>query len=100
MLLSESRCLLLIHLIASGSLCCPQLQRASLQVMVELQGTVKYIRSTSCEQDFFFLSYFLRFPFQDYFRVTEAANKLEANAKDSFFSNVFFFYTDKMERRK
>lgn len=58
MLLSESRCLLLIHLIASGFLCCPQLQRASLQVMVELQGTVKCICSTSCEQDYIFFKSF------------------------------------------
>lgn len=79
MLLSESRCLLLIHL---NCIWFSLLQSSSLQVTVELQETVVCIR-TSCEQGFFFKSFFsLRFPSRDGFRMTGAANELEANAKD------------------
>lgn len=73
MLLSESRCLSLIHLIASGFLCCPQL-KSSLQVTAELQETVVCIRT-------FFIFFYSS---QDGFRMSGAANKLEANAKDGF----------------
>lgn len=49
----------------------------------------------------FFLSFFfLRFPSQDGFRMTEAANKLEANAKDGLLELSFLYSHDGVQEIK
>lgn len=73
--------------------CCPQLKSSSIQVTVELQGTLESIRA-SCEQvsiSFFFFSFT---PSQEDFRMTGAGNKLEANAKDGFLKCNFLWSHD------
>lgn len=79
----------LTHLIASGFLGCPQLQRSSVKVTTR----------DGCILVFFFFLIFYP-PSQDDLKMTGAASKLEANAKDGFLHCSFLYSNEGVQEIK